>query len=196
MESFVDREEGPAAGSRAASSQAMIKRAADVATQEIVAPGFLRKLGAALVFGGATWLAAGLGSSVSKPGFWYRTLRKGRGQPPSSVFGPVWTTLYTAMAYSAWRVWRAPDSPERTRALRLWGAQLGLNAAWSPTFFGAKSPKAALAIVAALLPTLARYIRCAARVDRTAAAIMAPYLAWTGFATYLNGAIVAKNRRR
>lgn len=153
------------------------------------------KLGAALIIGGATLLAARLGGSVSRPGLWYRLLRKGRGNPPRGVFGPVWSTLYSAMALSAWRVWRAPDSPARSRALRLWGTQLGLNAAWSPTFFGAKSPRASLAIVVALLPTLASYIRCAAQVDRGAAALMLPYLAWSGFATYLNGAIVQKNRR-
>jgi tryptophan-rich sensory protein len=75
----------------------------------------------------------------------------------------------------------------------LWGAQLGLNAAWSPTFFAAKRPGTALGIITALLPTLGRYVKYAREVDRLAARLMVPYLAWTGFATYLNGAIVSKN---
>jgi tryptophan-rich sensory protein len=32
-------------------------------------------------------------------------------------------------------------------------------------------------------------------VDRAAAWMMAPYLGWLGFATYLNGAIVVSNPR-
>jgi len=162
----------------------------DEAGQRSARPGGFK---AALFFGGVTGLAAKLGATSTRPGLWYRLLRKSRARPPRGVFAPVWTALYAAMAYSAWRVWRAPDSPERSRALRLWGVQLGLNAAWSPAFFKAQSPKAALGIVVALLPTLARYIRCAAKVDRLAARIMLPYLAWSGFASYLNGSIVSKN---
>jgi translocator protein len=100
------------------------------------------------------------------------------------------------MAYSAWRVWRSPASPARSRALGLWAAQLGLNASWSPTFFATKSPRASLAIVSALWPTVAAYLRAAWQVDRLAAAVMLPYLGWTSFATYLNAQIVNKNHGR
>lgn len=151
---------------------------------------------AALGFAVATLAVAAIGGATSRPGLWYRSLRKSRANPPDHVFGPVWTALYAAMAFSAWRVWRAPSSPARTRALGLWAAQLGLNGAWSPTFFAARSPKASLAIVTALLPVLAAYLRAAWKVDRLAAAVLAPYLGWTGFATYLNAQVVNKNRFR
>jgi len=75
---------------------------------------------------------------------WYRRIRKPRFTPPDAVFGPVWTTLYSLMAWSAMRIKGAPPSPERRRALTLWAVQLGLNAAWSPLFFGARRPGAAL----------------------------------------------------
>ncbi len=116
--------------------------------------------------------------------------------PPDRIFGPVWSALYAAMAFSAWRIWSQPSSRARSRALGLWAAQLGLNAAWSPTFFAKKDPRAALAIVAALLPTLATHVRAAWKVDGLAAAVLLPYLGWTGFATYLNAQVVKKNRFR
>jgi tryptophan-rich sensory protein len=155
-----------------------------------------RSAWAAVGFAAATVTAAGIGSLTSRPGPWYRSLRKSKATPPSAVFGPVWTVLYATMAYSAWRVWRAPASHERSRALKLWAAQLGLNAAWSPTFFAAKSPRASLAIIVALLPTLELYLRTAWKVDRLAMAVMYPYLPWTAFAAYLNAQIVKKNRFR
>jgi tryptophan-rich sensory protein len=151
---------------------------------------------AAAGFAAATLAAGALGGRTSRPGLWYRSLRKSRVTPSDRVFGPVWTALYAAMAYSAWRVWRSPSSPARSRALQLWATQLGLNAAWSPTFFAAKKPRASLAIVAALLPTLGDYVRAAWKVDRLSATVMLPYLGWTSFATYLNAQVVNKNHFR
>src|SRR5690242_12754491 len=105
-------------------------------------PGWLALAG----FAGAVAAAALLGGRAqSKNRTWYRTLKKPAFNPPDWVFGPVWTGLYATMAYSAYRVWRMPASPQRTRALALWGVQLAANAAWTPLFFGARAPKAALA---------------------------------------------------
>ncbi len=156
----------------------------------------MKSLLAAAGFAAATLAAGALGGRSSRPGLWYRSLRKSKATPPDRVFGPVWTALYAAMAYSAWRVWRSPASAQRSRALRLWATQLGLNAAWSPTFFAAKNPRASLGIVSALLPTLGTYVRAAWKVDRLAAAIMLPYLGWSSFATYLNAQVVNKNQFR
>ncbi|HVV86393.1 MAG TPA: TspO/MBR family protein [Kofleriaceae bacterium] len=146
---------------------------------------------------GAAALIGNLATRRSVDSRWYRDeLKKPSFQPPRGAFGPVWTGLYAAMARSAARVWRAPPSPERTRALALWGTQLGLNAAWSVLFFGLRRPRWALVEVGVLLAAIAAYAAAAARVDRRAAALMAPYLAWTGFATVLNGTIVAQNEPR
>lgn len=129
--------------------------------------------------------------SVRAP--WYLALRKPRFQPPAQVFGPVWTALYTLMAASAWRIWRAPDSPARTRALGLWETQLMLNAAWPWVFFGARRPKAAAAELVVLFTAIAAYMNEARKVDALAATLMAPYLAWTGFAGALNEEIARRN---
>ena len=124
---------------------------------------------------------------------WYRSLEKPPFQPPASVFGPVWTGLYATIAYSGWRVWQAPSSPVRTRALALWGVQMAANAAWTPLFFGARKTRLALADLTVQLAATVGYTATAARVDRPAAATMAPYLGWTSFAGALNTEIVRRN---
>lgn len=124
---------------------------------------------------------------------WYDRLDKPRWTPPKPVFPVAWTALYTMVALSGWRVWKRPDSRDRSRALALWGAQLALNAAWTPLFFTARRPRAALVDVAGLVPAVAAYGFAAGRVDRTAGWMMAPYLAWTSFAAALNADIVRRN---
>ena len=151
---------------------------------------------AATVFGGLTLGAAALGAGVSQKKVWYRTLLKSKANPPSEVFAPVWTFLYGCIAYSGYRVWSQPPSRERSRALALWGAQLALNASWSPLFFGAHQPKASAVVAGAMVPTIAAYGLTARKIDRPAAALMLPYLAWSGFATYLNAQVVRKNAFR
>jgi tryptophan-rich sensory protein len=148
---------------------------------------------AALSYGAAALGALTMRGRGAPDKAWYRGLRKPVFQPPSGLFGPVWTVLYGTIAYSGYRIWRAPRSPERTRALALWGTQLALNATWTPLFFGARRPAAALADIVALDLAAGAYTAAAAQVDPTAAKAVAPYLAWISFATVLNGAIVAKN---
>ncbi|MFL5306300.1 MAG: TspO/MBR family protein [Polyangia bacterium] len=149
------------------------------------------------LFAGATAVAAGLGAGATRRGrgAWYRALSKPAGQPPAQVFGPVWTALYGLMSVSAYRVFRTPPSPARTRALRLWWGQLALNGAWSPLFFGAHRARLALADLVGLTVAVADYTRTAGKVDRPAAWLMTPYLGWLGYAGWLNLGIVRKNPR-
>lgn len=150
---------------------------------------------AALCYGAAALGAATMRGRGSPRRPWFRALRKASAQPPDRVFGPVWSVLYGAMAFSAWRIWRAPASHARSRALALWATQLALNAAWTPVFFGLRRPVAALVDLAALDAAAGAYAAAAAQVDRTAAVAIVPYLGWLGFATYLNAAVVANNPR-
>jgi len=156
-----------------------------------------RPLLAFLGFAAATALTAVVGSRATLRGKepWYRLIRKSRLNPPDAVFAPVWTALFVLTAISGYRVWRAAPSPARTRALGLWTAQLVLNASWSRLFFGQHRPTAAFVDLGALLFTLGGYTREAARIDRPAAYLMAPYLGWVGFAGYLNEEVIRKNPR-
>ena len=143
-------------------------------------------------FGAVTAGAVALGAR-SPSSTWYRRLRKPWFQPPSWVFAPVWTGLYSLIAVSGYRVWRAPPSAERTAALTFWGAQLGLNAAWSWLFFGKQDPRAALLDISLLRGSIEAYTQAAQRVDPAARWMMAPYKGWVTFATLLNAEIVRKN---
>jgi tryptophan-rich sensory protein len=125
---------------------------------------------------------------------WYRTLEKPSWRPPNAAFGPVWTTLYALMAISAWLVWRRDASGEdaastRRSALAAWAVQLVLNGAWSAVFFGARSTGGGLAVIALLLPAIATTAVLSGRISRVAGWLLAPYLAWTSFATALNARI-------
>jgi len=150
-------------------------------------------------FGGAVTAAALLGSRFNpapgtETGRWYGQQRKSPLNPPKQVFAPVWTALYLLMSVAAYRVWRAPETPERATALRLWFTQLGLNAAWNPLFFGAKKPVISFVDLVALLGAQAAFIRKANDVDRPAAWLFAPYVGWVMFAGYLNAEIIRRNR--
>ena len=130
----------------------------------------------------------------TETGHWYRSLEKSPLNPPPAVFGPVWTTLYALMAAAGFRIWNTRDrSPERTRALALWPAQLALNAAWSPLFFGAKRPDLAMADLTILMLALIVFVRDASKVDKPAAWMFAPYVAWVAFAGVLNAEIIRRN---
>lgn len=128
---------------------------------------------------------------VTAPGEWYENLNKPAFNPPSWVFGPVWTVLYVLIAIAGWRMWRiAPKSG----AMALWVAQMILNWLWSPAFFGAEAPALALAIIVAMLASIALFITQAWRLDRWSAGLFVPYAAWVAFATTLNGSIVLLNQ--
>lgn len=135
------------------------------------------------------------GSYITLPKIpgWYAQLARPWFAPPNWVFGPVWTALYVAMALAAWLVWRTPVSPARRAALVLFFVQLALNAIWSPVFFGLEAPRAALAVILALLVALALTVRQFFRCDRIAGWLLVPYLAWVSFAALLNGAIAVMN---
>ena len=150
-------------------------------------------------FGGATGAAAALGTLGMGRGprsAWYLSLRKPKFQPPRQWFGPVWTGLYAAIAYSGYRTFRAAPSRPRTAALALWGTQLVLSGIWTPLFFGQKRARAALVDSTLLLGAATGYAATATRVDRRAAWSFVPYVGWLAFATLLNSEIVRRNRRR
>lgn len=155
-----------------------------------------RTLLATVVFGALTGIAAGLGMLATRrsvDSLWYWRLKKARFQPPREAFAPVWSGLYAMIATSGAMVWSAAPGRARSRALALWTAQLALNAGWSATFFGARRPKLALVEIGALLGSIIGYGVAAHRVDRRAAWLVAPYAAWTTFATLLNAEVVRKN---
>jgi benzodiazapine receptor len=80
----------------------------------------------------------------------------------------------------------APPSAERSRGLFLFGAQLVLNFAWSPIFFGAHRIDLALVVILVTSALVTATIISFWRIRPLAAALLLPYLAWLCLATVLN----------
>jgi len=137
----------------------------------------------------AVSLAGGLITRPSIPS-WYASLAKPGFTPPNWLFAPVWTLLYALMAYALWRVLSLPrNTPGRRAAIGAFFVQLALNSLWSFAFFGAQSPLAGLIVIAALNLAILATMSAFWRLDRAAALLLLPYLAWVAYATALNGAI-------
>jgi tryptophan-rich sensory protein len=117
---------------------------------------------------------------------WYATLVKPSLNPPSFVFGPVWTILYALMGVAAFLVWsKGWHRPEVKKALAVFGLQLILNALWSIIFFGMHSITGGLIEIAVLWAAIVWTIILFYKISRPAAYLLVPYLAWVTFASYL-----------
>ena len=125
---------------------------------------------------------------------WYAGLQKPGFTPPNWAFPVAWTLLYAMMAYALWRILSVPkDRPGRSAAITLFFVQLALNGLWSFAFFGGQSPLAGLIVIAALIVAIVATIRAFRKLDRTAAFLLVPYLAWVAYAALLNGTIWRMN---
>lgn len=140
-----------------------------------------------------TFLAATAGA-IAPPDGWYAQLVKPSWNPPSWVFGPVWTTLYLMMAVAAWLVWKETGWQRGRRPLGLYLAQLVLNFFWTIVFFGLHRPGAALVEIAVLWVLIVLTAMAFFRVRRLAGALLVPYLAWVSFASVLNFELWRLNR--
>ncbi|MFZ5637860.1 MAG: TspO/MBR family protein [Pseudomonadota bacterium] len=155
-------------------------------------------LGDALTLLGWIFLLVGLGAGsgvLFGPDEWYAGLLKPTFNPPSWLFGPVWTALYASMAIALWwmRRDRAADPAQRRRAGRLFAVQFVLNLIWTPLFFGLRSPGLAFVDICLLWVALLATMLAFGRVRPLAGYLLLPYLLWISFALVLNGTIWLMN---
>jgi tryptophan-rich sensory protein len=141
--------------------------------------------------------AAGIGSLATIPNIptWYAGLDKPPLLPPNEVFGPVWSVLYLMMGIALFLVWIAHKSPKQ-QPLRVYGsffAQLALNALWSLVFFALHLPWVSFVIIIALIGAIIWTMREFVPISKPAMWLLAPYLAWTCFATYLTVGVAVLN---
>ena len=118
---------------------------------------------------------------------WYTLLQKPSWTPPSSLFAPVWISLYVLMGIAAGLVWHKGFYHKWVKtALYHFGLQLALNAVWPMLFFGLRRPDLALIVIIALLITLLFTVKWFKVVSNTTAYLLIPYVLWVAFATALN----------
>ena len=109
--------------------------------------------------------------------------------PPSWLFGPVWTLLYTLMGISAWLVWRDGGLAANPLAFGLFFSQLGLNALWSWLFFTWHQGALAFAEIVGLWSMILATLILFWRARPLAGMLLVPYLLWVGLAAALNFAL-------
>lgn len=133
--------------------------------------------------------------TVSAIPTWYATLVKPVLNPPSWVFGPVWTTLYALMGIAAFLIWRQGlDRKDMRKALGVFLLQLVLNVIWSIIFFGLHSPSWAFVNIVALWLAIIWTMTMFYKISRPAMWLLLPYILWVSFASYLNFMLWILNR--
>lgn len=141
--------------------------------------------------------AAGfIGSFFTVPSIesWYATINKPSFNPPNWIFAPVWTTLFLLMGIALYRVWNKGIYTKYVKiAITIFGIQLLLNSLWSILFFGMESPLLGLIEIVFLWLAILFSIIYFSKVDKIAAYLLVPYIAWVSFAAILNAAIYMLN---
>lgn len=115
----------------------------------------------------------------------YRELIRPSWAPPGWLFAPVWSVLYALMGVAAWLVWRARGFVGARSALLVFVVQLVANALWTWLFFVWRLGGLAFAEILLLLALILATIVLFWRVNRLAAALLAPYFLWVSFASAL-----------
>lgn len=117
---------------------------------------------------------------------WYQSLIKPSWAPPSWVFGPAWTILYTLIIISFGAVFYKilkKKLPQKTALPFL--LNLFFNLIFSPIQFGLQNNFWAAIDVVLVLATLIWAMTAVYKKVRWVALINIPYLAWVCFATVL-----------
>jgi tryptophan-rich sensory protein len=151
----------------------------------------------------APLMAGAIGSVFTAPSIagWYANLVKPALNPPSWIFGPVWTTLFVLMGIALFLVWKKHSTViQSAQMLRIWKlgiilfvTQLILNTLWSILFFGLESPAWALVEIVILWFAILATIITFYKISKPTLWLLLPYILWVSFAGYLNYAIWSLN---
>ena len=132
-----------------------------------------------------TFLASGIGgfttANFKEP--WYSQIILPSFNPPSWVFGPVWTTLYILMSIAIWRIWiKYYDN----KILNLYFFHLFFNMIWSIIFFGFHQIGLALLDLVIILIFIVLLMKIYYLKDKISFSLMVPYFLWSAYALVLN----------
>lgn len=124
--------------------------------------------------------------------FLYSTIHKPAAAPPGFLFPIVWLILYLLMGISSYLIYES-DSPHKTRALRIYAAQLFFNFFWSIIFFRFQQYLFAFVWLLIMLLLILLMIAKFHKIKPVSAYLQIPYLFWCLFAAYLNFMIYLLN---
>jgi len=128
---------------------------------------------------------------------WYRSLTAPPGTPAARVALEVSAVLYLLLGVAAWLIWRRAGfaRPPHYRALRLWGWQLMAHTLWTIVFFGLHALLLSVLLVLVIATLAVETWRRFAALDRRAAWLLTPYLAWVGYTLWLSAGFWWLNER-
>ena len=139
-----------------------------------------------------TFIASAIGgyttASYKEP--WYSEIILPSYNPPSWVFGPVWTTLYVMMSVAIWKIWIKYFD---TKILKIYFIHLFFNATWSVVFFGFHQILFALINLFIILIFIIILIKLYYSKNKLSFILMIPYLLWSTYAFILNFSIFLMN---
>ena len=139
-----------------------------------------------------TFAASGIGgfvtSSFKEP--WYSEIILPTFNPPSWVFGPVWTTLYIFMSVAIWGAWNKSSDK---KVLQVYFVHLFFNAMWSVIFFGFHQIFIALIDLGIILIFIILLMKIYYKINKISFLLMIPYLLWSSYALVLNTTIFYLN---
>ena len=139
-----------------------------------------------------TFVASGTGgfvtSSFKEP--WYSEIILPTFNPPSWVFGPIWTVLYILMSVAIWIVWSKTSDK---KILQLYFIHLFFNAIWSIIFFGFHQIFIALIDLGIILFFIIWLMKIYYQINKISFLLMMPYLLWSTYALVLNTTIFYLN---
>ncbi len=139
-----------------------------------------------------TFAASAIGSytttSFKEP--WYSQIVLPIFNPPSWVFGPVWTILYIMMSVAIWKIW---INEFNLKLLKLYFIHLVFNTTWSVIFFGLHQIGVALINLVIIMLFIILLMQRYFVRDKISFYLMIPYLLWSSYALVLNSAIFILN---
>lgn len=141
-------------------------------------------------------LAGVVGSIFTTPAIptWYKTLAKPFFTPPNWLFAPVWIVLYCLMGISLFLIWeKKTKDPRAKTALVIFFIQLILNAFWSISFFGFRSPLIGFINIIFLWWAILWTTQKFSKISRMSGLLLLPYFIWVSYAAVLNFSILVLN---
>ena len=145
-----------------------------------------------LLFLAITFAASAIGgyttATFKEP--WYSQIVLPSFNPPSWVFGPVWTTLYILMSLAIWIVWNKTND---NKIIKIYFLHIFFNALWSIIFFGFHKIGLALIDLLIILFFIILLMKIYFKISKFSFYLMVPYFFWSAYAFLLNFSIFFLN---